>query len=432
MAEPWEVPANPLAGCTIAGDLVVNVDLYVPGVVGRSYGEALYGTDVYGDVDGDAGWTDISPRVQGVEIIRGGVDGAPIVPVEQCTITLLDPVDDMIFPMDPSREWPTVGAVCRVSLSDLTTTEPLPQFVGRIETVFDDHDDSGQRTVQVQAFGMIADLAVLATTWNEPGTTTSSLLTKVRDQAGWWWDPTIDFQGPDVSLAASQFDGFLFRQIGDVVSMSGRGTLDSTPDGRIRHREWPLKRSTPTIAWWVADCLDTSSTASPLVRYTADAAELLNAASVQTEAGSSAYVTDEPSIEKYGRRTNGVGFPLSGLITQTQGDVDSIAADALDAYSKVVSRVESVDLDSKVDARFLLNVVYFDTGQQMYVYRTGIAPQVEYLTRICGYTLRLVRGRASATVQLTTVTSTQYTPSDFWLTNGAENLLNGLDQLSNE
>jgi hypothetical protein len=111
-----------------------------------------------------------------------------------------------------------------------------------------------------------------------------------------------------------------------------------------------------------------------------------------------------PSILVAGRRSQSLGFPLTGLYSK-QPELDALADRALARYARVMNRVESFEVDSRVDPRWLPQLATLDVGRGVEVQRDGLAAHpLKIEGVVVGFQHRLTPDHWTSTITVSTVT----------------------------
>lgn len=407
----WDQPAPPYGGCPLIGDwrLVVEVLTFDPQA--RRYGDGTYGSGVYGDAQGlSVGWSDMTPAAFGVSILRGATDGRPQVDVDQATIDVLD-ADGALFGMlTPVGSQPaTLGTMLRVSVLDAASTAHA-LFAGRIETVEDVHDRP-PRTLQVSAFGVASDLATVLDQFSGPTLEQASdRVERILSLAGWEWGGVPAFPAGDRALRSRDVvEQTSAREEVDRAALSAGWLFDTDSRGVARVRDWPLSAPDGVAAVNVTDRLNDLALPAVALDLVSDGAECLNVAAVESDAQGaspaiSSTVSDPGSVSRVGRRSEALGFPLSGL-SAGPNSLDELAQAASDRYSRIVNRCRSVEVDSLQDWRWV--AVLADLTESVPVRITRTKPiSLTLDALVCGIEHRITPGRWAATIHLTTTTPT--------------------------
>lgn len=410
-APAWDTPPPPYAGCELLdGWRIVVEALYNGDDQTRTYGSGTYGSSVYGSENGlGEQWHDVTHESFGVVSRRGVSDGSPVSDVEELSVDFLD-FDASIFPLNTAPNTPdgilrspSVATPIRVSVLD-RGGNPYPIFSGRIDAIGDEHSRES-RAIAVTGYGFGVDLATTITSYGRPAEPVEDRIGNLLDRAGWKWGRATPLAGATLRRI-DEVDQANIRSELDRASLSSSMMTSTDRWGRIESRPWPLVGSGTVLE--VTDRKGGSALPSSSLEYVADREELLNVASATTEEvqGAAEIVVERlsPSRGRYGRSSEVLGFPASGLSAQ-RADLEALADAAIARYSRIVTRCASVEADTSLDPRWLKILANLDIGQAVRTIRTEPTPLVlDHV--LVGIEHRLVRGRWSATLLLSTVTPT--------------------------
>jgi hypothetical protein len=415
IGEPWDRPPPPYSGCP-AGDrfpqwrLVVEM-LYNAPDAARVYGEANWGDEIYG-AEAVAGmqWNDVTSTAFSIVIRHGGIDGAPVVPVSQAQLDIRDEDADL-FPMSIPAAWtaPRVGTMVRLSMLDpLAVWYPL--FVGRLEQIADRHD-TPPRLLELDAFGLSFDLVSTLARWWRHTETADVRSAAILDAVMWQWsDPVLPLPEVTVTVRASAAApvDVVARDELDTTAISANHHLDFDLYGRPRFRPWPLAAAGDPLV--VCDCAGHGGLVATRIDFIADTAETLN--DVYVARGDAdgtvglAQRSDPASIDAVGRRSETLGFPITGLFA-LQRNLDRLADDALSRYGRIMNRAATFEVDTLADPGWFDVLVTLDSGRAVHVMRRGIAGHdLDLDAVVVGVERRRLPNRWYATVYLSTTTPT--------------------------
>lgn len=417
-APAWERPPPPYAGCPFVRDgwrIVVEM-LYVFDELTQTYGSGLYGDGTFGSADGSSSsWNDVTPAAFGLVVTRGAPDGSPLADVDELRADLVD-VDAALFPLSTSgnttdgvvRE-PLVGTPIRVSVLD-PSGAAFPIFAGRTERIDDVHD-RGVRTVSLDAFGFASDLATVAIgTWAREAEPVVDRLSALLDAAEWDWGigELPDPVGPTLRRV-DPLEQVNARTEADRAALSASWYLLTDRQGRLTARAWPLEVDTTVATLAVTDRRRASQLPSSSIVYVADSTELLNVVSASSEEVQGAVeivrtAHDASSIGRFSRSSQSLGFPVSGLSARAV-DLEAFVERVRDRFGRVVVRCESLEVDTQLDGRWLVELSQTDIGRAVRTVRTKPEPLVlDHV--VVGVEHRLTRDRWSSTLQLSTLSET--------------------------
>jgi hypothetical protein len=413
-------PPFPYAGCAFDDERFpgwrIVVDALYRYAPTRTYGQLTYGDGVYGDVGEAAtpGWGDITRPVFLVDVNVGTDNGAPAVDVTTISIEMYDDEGAWIDVAEPAYYFlPFVGDPIRVGFLD-PALEYHPICVGIIETIRDDHDTL-PRYVSVGAFGNDMDLANDHLYWQRPAELVSARFAALMAAGGWRFGTgSLVYPGDAPLHADLEPLEITTRTEIDRTVMSAGWFFDTTAWGEPRLREWPHVPTGEPLE--VVDCVEppvaTPHAGGPLqshrITFGADMSQLLNVVSISNQNDPQLVVTakEEFSISEYGRRSNAMGFPMSGLAFADSADAVELAVRYVNRWAFIVRQVSAFAADTDFEAGWLAELVDLDTGRAVTVTRNEIRPMVLDAV-IVGYEHRITPKRIESTINLSTVTTTQ-------------------------
>ena len=187
--------------------------------------------------------------------------------------------------------------------------------------------------------------------------------------------------------------------------------MDSTREGRIRVREWPMLPEGEAIE--VVDCYGYPGTlVSHSMVFANDESQLLNyvvttnieVADRPAGAGQDRWCQEDPfSVSRFGSRGRAFGFPMTGLAWTDGAHRPRLGRRALDRYAYITRQCESFDIDTAVDQGWLPALVDLDTSRAVVIHRTGFT-DLRLDGVITGWRWRLDPGRWQGTVFVSTIT----------------------------
>lgn len=407
----WDTDAPPFSGCPLLdGWRIVVESWFNADDRARLFGDARYGDGVYGDLAGlgRARWQDITAPVARSLIARGAVGGESWqIPAEQITLDVVDADAWQILGV-PTRAAPNVSTVLRVGVLD-----PLqgywPVAVGIVESIADEHD-APPRTVIVDAYGVVTDLAAqLPGVVTRPAEPVTTRLRWIAEQTGYRWGPPQfdDDPGPLLTAYGPETD-VSGRDLADLAAISAGWSFDTNARGIPRARRWPLLNDDTSRPLAVTDCeTEPGDVWSARIVFAADTSTTINRTTVYdtAEPPHNATAADLPSIVKLGVQTAGAGVPLPAL-TAPAARVDELAARVVDELAGVLHRVDTIEADTARDPRWLPILARLDRGDRVEVHRTeGAAPTV-FAGYVAGIEHDIAPGRWVATITVHTTTDT--------------------------
>ena len=374
---------------------------------GRTYGMLTYGAEVYGDL-GNVGptWWDITEPTMSVSIIHGGADADPVVPVNEYTMEFHDDTGEWWDHAAPARNiLPTIGTPVRLRLISPSMTFHY-LGVGHVETILDEHDRL-PRYVSVTAYGNLARLVTSKAGWQRPQENAVARLTALINATGWTGGYTFP-TGTDPTMMADPAPVTInVRDEIDRVAMSAGWFMYEGDDGVLHGDHWPHRANTDPVLQ-VVDCAELpGEMVAHVITFVADTAALLNVAVIgnATQPPHAYESVDASSVSKYGRRSEALGFPKTGLAYFWPDQGVAVADAAKARYKDIVYRVEAFEVSGAVDSAWLGVLADLRIGRPVRITRRGITPFVVDAI-VVGFELRLEPNNITATVNVTTVTPT--------------------------
>lgn len=403
---PW-----PNAGCPFGdytGWRIVIDALYNDLVGSRTYGSLTYGDEVYGDVDGaKVRWADITQPTYQIALSVGTEDGAPTVPITEIGLGVLDD-EGRWFDFEIPRIWyqPDLGTPIRVGFLD-PVYRYHPIVIGEIVAIRDEHDTL-PRYVEIGGVSRSTELVTTVAGWQRPAETASARFMALLAAAGWrWQNYSLVFPGDTMLHAdAAPRDIIVLDELDRTVQSAG-WYMDEDHWGGVRVRPWPHEPTgTPIVA---TDCLDDTEgeLLSASMVFVRDQDQLLNVATLtNTEATPKAVTVEQSfSIARYGRRSEGMGWPLTGLAFANIGDAQAIAVRAVNRFAYTTRHVETLTADTDVDRNWLPALVDLDTGAALTAHRREIS-DMTLDNVVVGFTHLITPGRIETTINTSTLTQT--------------------------
>jgi hypothetical protein len=203
----------------------------------------------------------------------------------------------------------------------------------------------------------------------------------------------------------------------------------STPDAGGVEYDWlGADNSSPSTATWtrqvpfyVADCHGyRADDGEPMlvshsIAFANDESQLLNRVvtsntPISDDPGSgddaqTLIIENVASIGRYGRRGRAHNFPMTGLAWAYIDDAEAWARRVLNRYSFVTRQVESFEVDTAVDNRWLKTLADMDTGLGVQINRKSLTPMT-FDGVIVGWRWRIEPGRWQGTAFVATITPT--------------------------
>lgn len=342
-------------------------------------------------------WVDISPRVRGLNTVRGRTDPSnPAIPVGSMTVEL-DNTDGYLSP------WATAGPFVADGVSMIR-----PGIVVRAGVVLDDgtwcplftgtaeqlpEDVAYDRHTTWTVTDTWTDLAAWALPTISAGTgngeTTTARINRLLDDCRWRFGRALDPSPVTVLGHDPELDDNRAAEIyrvgqsdGGFVYIDNRGNLAFL--NRLRVTTPP---AAPLIT--VADCNDGTRLPYASITPGSDNLRILNSASGQRLGGTVQISTDSGSASRFGSRSAGMGFPRDDLICDTDAQVKVICDDAIKLFAWDDLRVDAVELDAGMDLRLPPIMAGFKLFDGLRVMRDLAAGDLDRNLRIDGIEHRI-------------------------------------------
>ena len=229
--------------------------------------------------DGNFEWVDYSDFTVEVTWSRGESDGRQVLPVDRLRVVMVDR-DGALFPMWPVATSGNLGPGdrMRVGMSDGTVYYPL--CTGRIDRVEDIHDVQ-PRLVALSAYGQMMDLAVPLEDWQRGPETAAARGDAIEAAIDWDWSEFSYESSPGYDLAADpSVRAVSAREELDRTAVSTGWSMRSDKRGSIQFVDAPYSGTGGIL---VADCTGQTGIASPVITYSNDLGELLNSSTIATD-----------------------------------------------------------------------------------------------------------------------------------------------------
>lgn len=372
---PWNTPPANTDGCPwVDADGVehrVVVRLYRPNVYGADESGTTYGDSgrTYGDIGVGTEWDDITTESFSVSTQSGDGDGVANADVDSLIVSLVDNVQPFKVPFDLDRTADnlTVGALLQVwhgyDDAGWTWNAISTGRVIRAEVVH----EPGVRTVELEAAGLITDLnGQVPESFAAPAETTLARTYRVLNSAGWGWGQDAEFFGDlfplgyqQIPIPAGTFGG-TWRELLDLVMVSGGRQYTTDVFGRIKYTPWPYAQTAVDGELLVTDCepnQDGAVSHSMVVRDGNDQllnralvsrAEVTNANDVVVSTLYEYTATDPESVGTFGLSDSTFGYPKTDLLTEDANNVQFIADGAVARYGRTATFVAVFQLDGRL------------------------------------------------------------------------------------
>jgi hypothetical protein len=350
-------------------------------------------------------WHDLTQPSYHVELGDGMAEGEPRVTVAEVVVSLIDELG-LWIDFDNPAEHPQPGTPLRVALVDpLGTIRPM--ITAELERIEDTHDGEHPRTVTIRGFGRVINLVVDVPGVTLPAGQLASDRFRELMALGGWYQSGITFPPGDTPLIGTARANLILRDEMDRTCQSAGWFMDTDRYGQLRVRQWPHEPSGEALL--VSDCAGSAELVSHSIAYANDESHLLNYVVTTNDEILNVVVEDAESVAVYGRRGRAFGFPLTGLAWSDDVAARQWASRVAQRFAFITRQVESLELDTHVDPRWLDAVGGLDTGRGMIVTRTGPSP-LELAGVVVGWRYTLDPGRLTGTLFVSTITQTQPDP----------------------
>ncbi len=388
------------AGCELQDGYRLVIELFYNPEDTLRFGTDTFGEHLFGQYDGAppsvSRWVDLTPYCLAGVIDRGNLTPTVEDVVDQFTFDLLDPTADIIdWKPGQSLSSPTVNTPCRVGYMT-ANGQYSPAYMGLITKLSERHGD-GPRTVMVETYGTRSDLASRILNPDRPKETVQQRIEWVLTEIGWahgydptWPNPGVDTVELDVD---QQFDYAITPtaiQIIRIAAYSAGYRVSINKSGQFRLLPIVGDQTPVPPAIVVADCEDArADVVAVAYDIVADVSELLNVVQIRNQVNpdKSAEAIDPISVGRWGRRTNGFGFPITTQLPQT-GDNQALADAVLAVTANLVVRVATVTLNTRSDPRWWDAFAVTELGSTIEVLRV-YPTEATFTCQVIGYTLLL-------------------------------------------
>ena len=344
-------------------------------------------------------WVDLTEPTFRIDVGDGMTEGEPRVTVSEVVAEFVDPTGTWFDVTDPII-YPQPGTPLRVAVVDPAgLIHPL--LTGEIERIEDVHDGDHPRTVTVRGFGRMINLVIDVPAVELPQGMASERMTSLAAAAG--YHNPITYPPGDAQLIGEFKTNMVMRDEMDRTAQSVGWFMDATRSGHIRVRTWPHQPEGEPVA--VTDCHGTDALVSHAITYANDESHLLNYVITSNSQVANVVAENLESIAQYGRRGRAFGFPLMGLAWHSEQTAIVWAQRIADRFAWITRQVESVEIDTHVDDRWLPVLADLDTGRPVIVTRTGLTPSVIDGV-VVGWRHALTPGRWESSVFVSTTTDT--------------------------
>jgi len=370
----------------IAGtDLEVNIEAYHSTPAARQYGDLKYGDDLYGAGAGQGPpeWQPVTCASISLDLVRGTMDGARIVPVEQMQIELYDPDLDVFeychqgSPIISSLE---VADLIRCTIGGQTIA------TGRIESVTEIQEPGKPRRLLLEAFGIASDYGFQMTRPARPAESSVARANALIGEQPYLADVVSSlpvkqcFPVPERELN-------LLQEL-DMLAATTAGLFRTDRNGTPRFDAYPPAYSNGIT---VADDCNSGGLTPVLIEWAADQLQLLNSVRVDIDTGDAIMIQtpqdDALSINLYGVHDAARGFGAT-VYNSSLSDPLRWAAAVLNHTSRAVHRPARIEFDTMTSTAWADYLLALDTDAGVLVKRTtGTSVPTEWRCTVSGYRL---------------------------------------------
>ena len=403
---PW-----PNAGCPFGDNFpgwrIVVDALYNDLVGSRTYGTLTYGDEVYGDAAGaQLRWADVTRPAYQVVISVGTSDGAPAVSHAEIQLALIDDTGEW-FDFEIPSIWyqADLGTPLRVGFFD-PQYRYHPIVIGEIVSIRDEHDTL-PRYIEVGGVSRSTELVTSVPGWQRPAERTATRFMALLAAAGWRWENySLVFPGDPMLHADVEPRTIVVRDELDRTVQSAGWFVDEDRWGGVRVRQWPHEWvGTPIV---VTDCKEGSDDLlSGSMLFVRDQSQLLNVAVLGNADVTQTVVTaeEEFSIAQFGRRSEGMGFPLTDLAFASASDAQATVIRTVNRFAFITRHVDEVVADTDIDTGWLPVLADLDTGDPVTVHRREVHDMTLHNV-VVGFTHEITPNRFTSTIHTSTLDPT--------------------------
>ena len=351
-----------LDGCELSDGWRMLIELFYD----PDSGTRRFGTDNFGDgTFGDAGsgsvarWVDITANCTYCSVSRGNIDPGVDQNTDDLTVELLD-TEGWLFAWQgiPSLSSPQFNTPLRVSVIDPDTAVAHVVSTGRLDDIQESFTAASKyaRTIELHAYGQKTQLitSVLGKSYGLQDA--DERIDEVLADIG-FTDPVEPYpaifattrlrQDPDIR---TEDDAVAYSIISQAAHSCGY-FVGTTAEGSIT---WVPIAEDGLPEWTVAECEGPGVGAVyTQADYRAGLARVLNVVQLQNKAdvGADVEAIDPVSVARWGRRSQGFGFPLI-VANDTQSDAQAVADNVLARTANIINRVASVTFTTLNDPRW--------------------------------------------------------------------------------
>ena len=370
------------AGCPIDGNRTLIIELfYIEDQVLR-LGLLTFGAEAFGGYIGappsTPEWVDVTDRCYGATVNRGNLRPNIDEDVDTFIFDLLDPQGDVIDWRPPwSLASPNLNTPVRVGFRSIQdgTYYYYQLYTGRIGRMSDVHD-TPDRGITIETYGTKSDLVTSLLNERCPRETAQTRITRILNEIGWanGFDPSWPNPGLNIMLEADPEERYdtdaLAYTIIQEAAVSAGFHVGITRLGQFRLH--PIIDDPGPLVLTIADCYDGEDidAVATSIEYVSDASEVLNVVQLYNKKlpNQSAEAIDPTSVEIWGRRSQGYGFPTY-VVCDSAGFTQQLADDILAGTANIVNRIERVTFNTRTDQNWWEAGKKFEIGSQVIVRR---------------------------------------------------------------
>lgn len=385
---------------------------YNPDAGIRRFGSELFGSEIFGSQGGSGvpRWVDMTRYCSGAALTRGAFQASTSTPTDQLVFDVYDPAGELVDWLPPgSLSSPQLNTPVRLSIIPPAPWEPRELFVGTIDSMVENHENVN-RQITITTLATRAQLVTNILLPDRPQENAQERIAWALDEIGWTYGVVYPPDLADYGLEQDTeprfgVDSLALTIITEACNSAGYG-LYTTREGVLAF--FPLTLSPivdPLVT--IGDCYSPGvDSLANTIQYGSDARTVLNIVQLVNKGfpNRSREAKDLISIEKYGRRADGYGFPLT-VVNQSGFDAQTVANAVLAQTSNLVARCESATFDTLTDPAWYYSLGEIDIGSPVDVKRIDPTLLV-FNCRVIGYDLRISGVGLSGTLYLNSLNPT--------------------------
>lgn len=399
--------------CPIGPDgWTLTVEAYYNPDTVRRFGTDLFGSGLFGDyaatpsgpVVGE--WQDWSALVSDCNINRGLREPNVNQQTDELRFALYDPDGSIMrWVGQTSLASPNIGTPVRVSLTTPgATTQVL--VTARINQIEERHG-AAAREVEFYCLGTKTELRTDLLPVVLPAQTIAERIDFVRSEIGFVepFEPyppeflTVELaRDPDIRSGGKLDAYFIIAE----AAHSAAYIPFTTADGAIGWESLRVDPVPPPVSATISDCTGNGEDAVSTSQFwNASDLAVLNVVQIwASDLQFSAEAVDASSVQRFGRRSRGFGFPISAANKQ-KSETQDLCDDLLETFRLRVNRVSSVEFHTLTDPRWFQLVYDVEIGSRWSIERTQPDPGAIPAT-IIGYDLTVTSAHIEGVFYTTT------------------------------